>query len=449
MGKSHSPTIVIGHKNPDTDSICSAIVYARFKTNTLGENARAYRAGNINPQTLFVLSRFETETPPLITDVYPKIEDIMIPREDLITLTPWDSVSRATEILTDLHFSFLPVVNEQNQCVGTISTRRMAAILKDLSSLENVDELGAAARKAVSAPIREYVEVPHPTFKPGDLVRAVLREIAGHNEGGFVILNDEGRLVGVITRVSFLEESRLRVIMVDHNELSQAVDGMEEADVVEIIDHHRLANRSTRAPVTFINKTVGSTATIISELYKNAGACPTRNEAGLLLSALLSDTVILKSPTTTPVDVQMSSWLEEISGIKIESYGEEMFAAGAALEGMDAKQVIGQDQKLYTEGDRKFSVSQIETVGFRGVLGRKAEFFSELERIVQAGDLAFACLLATDVTRETSLLLIRGHPRIISAITYPRKEDNLFEMKDVLSRKKQVLPYFIDVLKKI
>ncbi len=449
MGTASSPIIVIGHKNPDTDSVCSAVAYARFKTEVLGEEARAFRAGNINPQTQFVLSRFQVPSPPLLTDVYPKIADIMIHRDDLITLTPWDTVSRASEALTRLHFSFLPVVDAENRCVGQISTLRIAGILRDLASLRDGENLAEAARRAITAPIREYVEVPHPTFKPHDQVRNVLREIGGHNEGGFMVMDEEGHLVGVITRVSFLAESRLRVIMVDHNELSQAVDGMEEADVIEIIDHHRLANRSTRAPVTFINKTVGSTATIVAELYKNTDACPPPDQAGLLLAALLSDTVILKSPTTTPVDTQMASWLSGIAKMEIETFGEEMFAAGAAIVGMDARQIVGQDQKLYHEEGKRFSVSQIETVGFSGVLRRKGELFDELDRLVRRDELALACLMATDVTRETSLFLCKGDPRILSAITYRKKEEGIYEMQDVLSRKKQVLPYLIDILKKL
>jgi manganese-dependent inorganic pyrophosphatase len=293
------------------------------------------------------------------------------------------------------------------------------------------------------------VEVPHPTYRPEDQVRAVLRDITGRNAGGFIVLDDDGRLKGVITRENFLTENRFRVVMVDHNEIAQAVDGMDQAEVVEILDHHRLANRSTSAPVTFINKTVGSTATLIAEQYRHAGSSPPPRDAGLLLSALLSDTVILKSPTTTPLDTRLAGWLAEIARLDMEAYGQEMFAAGSELEGYDAKAIIGRDQKTYQEGDWRFSVSQIETVGFGLLLSKKADLFDELASMVKAGGLTFACLMATDVTRESSLLLIRGDPRVSAAITYPRREDGVFEMKDVLSRKKQALPYLLDMLRKI
>lgn len=447
MNRKDFPIAVIGHKNPDTDSICSAIAYARFKTEIQGENARPFRAGTINPQTRFVLSRFQTESPELIADVYPKIEDIMIPRGELTTLTPWDTVGAAAEALTAHRFTFLPIVDQEDRCVGMVSTLKISALMRDLARLPAGEDPGAALTRVTTAPLRQFVEVPHPVFKPSDIVKNVLRQISGHNEGGFIVLDDDGKLAGVITRVSFLAESRLRVIMVDHNELSQAVDGMEEAEVLEIIDHHRLGNKPTRAPMTFINKTVGSTATIIAELYHNAGACPPPAHAGLLLSALLSDTVILKSPTTTPLDHHMAQWLSGMARVEIESYGEEMFSAGAALAQMDAAHAIAQDMKLYQEDGKRFTVSQIETVGFRDVIRRKAELFEELDRVRRRDELILACLMATDVTRETSLLLCRGDARVMSAITFPVKEEGIYEMKDVLSRKKQVLPYLVDLLR--
>jgi manganese-dependent inorganic pyrophosphatase len=172
-------------------------------------------------------------------------------------------------------------------------------------------------------------------------------------------------------------------------------------------------------------------------------------DAGLLLSALLSDTLVLRSPTTTPLDRDIAAWLAGMCGIDIGAYGEEMFAAGAALEGMDPRKLLARDRKEYTEGTRRFSVSQVETVGFGPVLLLKEALMEELDRFVETGGCAFACLMITDITRETSLLLCRGESRLIEAIGYPRREESLFEMKSVLSRKKQVLPYLVDLLKKL
>ena len=449
MDAPRRPLLVIGHKNPDTDSVCAAIAYAAFKGAVAGEPAAPFRAGNINAQTRFVLSHFGVDTPPLLTDVYAKVADIMIPRAECVALTEGDSVDKASSIITSRNFTFLPVVDPSDRCIGRITASRLAGLLRDLAARACDDSIVSSAQKLLAMPIRELVDREHTVFHPQDLVRDVQRLIARRNEGGFIVVDDKGGLEGVLVRVNFMTESRHRVIMVDHNELQQAVDGIEEAEVVEIIDHHRLGNRTTSIPITFINRTVGSTSTIVADLFRTAGAAPQPAHAGIMLSALLSDTVILRSPTTTPVDRQIAEWLAGICGESIESFGESMFSAGSALEGMAASDIVGQDRKAYAEGERRFSVSQLETVGFGKFLERKAELFAELDRVRGSENLALACLMVTDVTRETSLLLCRGEPRILGLITYPRREEGIYEMKDVLSRKKQVLPYIVDLLNKV
>jgi len=448
MSRSQKPLIVIGHKNPDTDSICSAIAYAHFKTHVAGEEASARRAGNVNPQTQFVLTRFETESPPLATDVRSRIEDIMIPREDLIVLREKDTLEKACDLLTRNHFSFLPVVDASGACIGKLTALQLVGVLRRLAAgCTDKEPMDTSDRELLAGTVSALVDRGHKTFRPDDIVRDVLREISRSNEGGFIIQDEGGMLQGVITRINFIQESRLRVVMVDHNEVGQAVDGIEEADVVEIIDHHRVSARTTTLPITFINRVVGSTCTIVADMFRTSGHVPPARHAGLMLSAMLSDTLVLRSPTTTPLDRDIAGWLAGISGADVEKYGEEMFAAGASLEGMDPKKIVGRDQKIYTEADRRFSLSQVETVGFGPLLGMKEGLGAELERVMEMEKCACACLMITDITRETSLLLCRGEPRVLGAISYPRREEGLFEMKDVLSRKKQVLPYFVDLLK--
>jgi manganese-dependent inorganic pyrophosphatase len=442
------PLLVIGHKNPDTDSICAAITYARWKTDVQQEEASPRRAGNVNPQTQFVLERFGVEAPALAADVRSRIEDIMIPREDLITLKESDTLEKACDLLTKYHFSFLPVVDAAGRCVGKLTALHLVSVLRRVAAGCHDDEgLEQADRDLLSGTVSPLVDREHATFRSDAVVRDVQREIAKTNEGGFIIQDDAQGLQGVITRINFIQESRLRVAMVDHNEVGQAVDGIEEADVVEIIDHHRLGARTTSLPITFINRVVGSTCTIIADLYRTSGATPPARDAGLMLSAMLSDTLVLRSPTTTPLDRAVAPWLAGIAGVSVEGHGEEMFAAGASLEGMDAGKLIARDQKIYTEGNRRFSLSQVETVGFGPLLAMKKALFDELDRILQSEKCAFACLMITDITRESSLLLCRGEARVFAAVAYPRREDGIFEMKDVLSRKKQLLPYFADLLK--
>jgi manganese-dependent inorganic pyrophosphatase len=236
---------------------------------------------------------------------------------------------------------------------------------------------------------------------------------------------------------------------VDHNEVSQAVDGIEEANVEEIIDHHRLGYRSTDQPITFINKVLGSTATIIAELYRNAHQQPPRSIAGLMLAAILSDTVILQSPTTTSLDHEMAQWLAHLSGVEIQPFGAEMFAAGCAAEAMQPSQIIRQDLKTYDEAGWKFSVSQMEMVGFDAFNHLREGLAAELDRARIAAQCRFSCLMVTDITSSTSLLLCSGDEKFIEAITYPRLGENLFEMAGVLSRKKQMLPYLLDVVRQL
>ena len=448
MPRSQKPLLVIGHKNPDTDAICSAIAYARFKTRVVREEAAPRRAGNVNPQTQFVLSRFETESPPLATDVRSRIDDIMIPREDLITLSEKDTLEKACDLLTTNRFSFLPVIDSSDVCVGKLTALRLVGVLRRLAAGCRDDApIQESEKDVLAGTVSALVDREHTTFRADAVVKDVLREIGHSNEGGFIIQDEEKHLLGVVTRINFISANKLRVVMVDHNEMGQAVDGIEEAEVVEIIDHHRLGARTTSLPITFINRVVGSTCTIIADLYRTSGVTPPAADAGLLLSAMLSDTLILRSPTTARLDQEIAGWLAELARVDIEAYGREMFAAGASLEGMDPRKIIGRDQKIYTEGNRRFSLSQFETVGFAPLLEMKDSLVAELDRILESEKCAFACLMITDITREMSLLLCRGEARVLGAIAYPRREENLFEMKDVLSRKKQVLPYFVDLLK--
>jgi len=428
------PLFVIGHKNPDTYSVCSAIAYARFKNEVLDVAAVPYRAGHLNPQTSFALSRFDVEIPDLLTDVYPKIADIMVPEEQLITLREGDTLHDARDLMVSNRFSFLPVVDAEGRCAGQITALQLAGLTQEIAE--------ACQQERVVVDLERFVR-----SAGGRLV------VAGSNthlEGRLVIegiFGDDDRFVrGVIARVSFLTRSRFRVAMVDHNEFAQAVDGIEEAQVAEIIDHHRLGNRNTDTPITFINKVVGSAATIVAELYKIYGQEPSHDIAGILLSAILSDTVFLRSPTTTEPDKELAEWLASLTGLEVESYGEEMFAARSALGEAEPEQIIGQDMKVYAEGGCKFSVSQIEVVGFKRLHELKGELADALEKTRAQEACNFSCLMVTDITEESSLLLCAGEKKVLDAIAYPAVEAGLFEMKGVLSRKKQALPDLLELL---
>ncbi|MGL5018393.1 MAG: putative manganese-dependent inorganic diphosphatase, partial [Luteolibacter sp.] len=538
MNSLEAPLMVIGHRNPDTDSICSAIAYAHYKRDVAGEAAVPYRAGNLNPQTKYVLDYFCVASPEQVSTLQPRISDIMIQGKDLLVLAEDDTVGLAQEIITKQRFAFLPVAGAGGKYVGKITALRLVGLLQDLADLSRNPEsvirfasfmetvegkvicgeapdlftgsvwlqgfepepadtgsarlailpsgsttfpdagivvlcstkpgdevpaalisrascvvttpmapLEVATRLCLAMPLREFVERQHPTIRPYQLVRDVQKEIRKSNEGGFSVVDDEGFLCGIVTRLNFLSPWKFRVALVDHNELSQCVDGMEDAEVEEIIDHHRLGYRGTDQPITFINKVVGCTSTIIAELYHNADKEPPPEIAGLMMAAILSDTVILQSPTTTPLDQRMAEWLAGLAGEDLKSFGTKMFAAGSAAEGMDPKVVVRQDMKVYEESDWKLGVSQMETVGFDAFKQIRLELGHELELAREESGCHFSCLMVTDITSSTSLLLCTGEEKIITAITYPQVGENLFEMSGVLSRKKQMMPYLTDLLR--
>jgi len=458
MEENSQPVIIIGHKNPDSDSVCSAIAYARLKRELYGINAVPYRAGNLNAQTSYILDRFGVDTPEFLPDVYPKISDIMIKGEDLIIISEDDPLKKAQECIIQNHFSFLPVVRRDGKCAGRITAVTLASLINRLPETASGDEapggsvsmesiLRDAVDRLLGMPVKDFMERDHLTFKPYDLVRNVSREIQKSNEGGFIIVDDEDRIQGVVARINFLKQSRFKVILVDHNELGQSVDGIEEADIVEIIDHHRLGMRTTDQPIQFINKVVGSTSTIIAELFRGSGRAPDPATAGIMLSAVISDTVLLKSPTTTGLDREMAEWLATLAGLDIQEYGEQMLAAGSSLKELGPETVITQDQKTYSESGVRFSISQVEVVGFKQFRELEAVLAEALNTFLKKEALDFSCLMVTDVTHEGSLVLCAGDEKIMEGVTYPRAGENIFEMKGVLSRKKQALPYFIDLIR--
>lgn len=581
---------VAGHKNPDTDAVCAAIAYADYKRRS-GVAAKAFRAGNLNAQTRHVLARFGVEPPPLLADVFPRVGDIMLGRGDIIVLRPDQPLADAHRIMLARRFSFLPVADADDRCIGKVSLLTLVQLLthlgrgctegakrfdlsdftsrtdsrlvnaSDESSVDPGENAGGADSGAgvasdpeaadrhheehrwfeglirsselcgdaeseaseaeasypgsprcvitdqwtllngeypalgpddllvvysapaglvsasgeelrahfgkppcallltplnyidlivqlhLSMPVSEYLETPEPTFRHTDLIRDVERAVNRYNHGGFIVTDDEGTLRGVLTRILLARTSRYLVALVDHNEYSQAVDGIEQADVAEIVDHHRLGARTTDQPITFINRVVGSTCTIVADMFRSARLIPTAPIAGCMLSAILSDTVILRSPTTTELDREIARELAGLAGVDLEQWGEEMFAAGTDLHEIAPREIILQDQKQYEEAGWRFAVSQIEMVGFKSFNDKKSEIRAALTQVRAEQGVHFACLLVSDISKDTSLLVFEGSERIAAGIGYPAVEEGLFELKGVLSRKKQLLPHLLDVVR--
>jgi manganese-dependent inorganic pyrophosphatase len=548
-----SEILVIGHRNPDTDAICSAIGYAEFKRRTGLTEAIAARCGDTNDRIDFVLNTFGVPAPKFVADVSPKISDVM--QRKILSVRPDSTAAEALRLMDEKNLRILPVLDAEQKCRGLLSLFKLSKflfpavsrhpgqqnsreVLSSLSSLaqtldgqlvvgidaEREDELilmiGAMGLESFAArlekfppekscvivgdrwdiqnvAIREGVRVlivtggigveaniveaarrknvsvitsPHDTATTAALCRAavcvrhvlneeflcfrenaplaaVREEATASGYLAFPVLGSEGQTVGILSKTDFLKTVSRKLILVDHNELSQAVQGADEVEIIEIIDHHRLGSMATPQPILFRNEPVGSTCTIVADCFFRNGVELPRPIAGLLLAGVVTDTLNLTSPTTTARDMEILKQLEAIAQVNARAFTEKLFASGSLLTLKPAPQAITTDCKEYAEAGVKFSVAQIEEVGFEQFWKRKEEILGALENYRASRAYLFSTLLVTDVTTQNSLLLAVGDEKFIRRIDHPRLEPGIYELRDVVSRKKQLLPYLTHCLR--
>jgi manganese-dependent inorganic pyrophosphatase len=315
-----------------------------------------------------------------------------------------------------------------------------------ISCVHDSVSAGWAIRAAAS--VRTIMEEGAEEFPPDETLRQVRRRIATLEPAVFMVTEDEGRLVGVFTRRDLLRPGEMRLILVDHNELSQAVPGAEEAEIVEVVDHHRLGDLRTQEPILFLNRPVGSTCTIVADLFRDRGLEVSPQLAGVLMGGLVSDTLNLRSPTTTAVDAEILRWLEGIAGVTGSELADVIFSSGSVVAAHDAPDVIGLDRKIYEEGPYRFAISQVEELGFGEFWKAEAALAEALEASRDAEGLDFAALLVTDVKSQDSLLLVRGDAEILRQVPYPEVEEGeVFRLDGIVSRKKQLLPFLTGILR--
>jgi manganese-dependent inorganic pyrophosphatase len=544
-----SEIFVIGHRNPDTDAICSAIGYAEFKRRTGMPEAVAARCGDTNDRINFVLETFGVPSPRFVADVSPKVRDVM--QAEVLSVTLDATAAEALGLMDEHDIRVLPVLDADRRCRGLLSLFKLSKFLfpavnriidsrRVLSSLDtlavtlggqvvigheaqreeelilmisamaigtftqrmeqfpldklavvigdrtNVQEV--AVRKGVrvlivtgEAPIEpriieaarknrvSIITSPHDTLTTASLCRsavairhmineeflsfredaplsAVRAEAASSGFAVFPVTDAEGRTVGILSKADFLKQVERKLILVDHNELSQAVQGADEVEILEIIDHHRLGALTTQQPILFRNEPVGSTSTIVADCFFRHGVELPKAIAGLLLAGLVSDTLNLTSPTTTPRDREILPRLEKIAGVNAREFTDKLFASGSLLTLKPAPQAITTDAKEYRENGHTFSVAQIEEVGFDQFWKRQAELLAALEDYRRTRNYIFSALMVTDVTSQQSLMLVAGAKRFIDRIDYPEPQPGVFELRDVVSRKKQLLPYLTHCL---
>jgi len=308
------------------------------------------------------------------------------------------------------------------------------------------DTLTTASLCRAAVAIRHMLNEEFLSFREDAPLSAVRAEAAASGFAVFPVTDAAGRTVGILSKADFLKPVDRKLILVDHNELSQAVSGAEEVEIVEIIDHHRLGSMTTQQPILFRNEPVGSTSTIVADCFFRQDIELSKPIAGLLLAGLVSDTLNLTSPTTTPRDREILPRLEKIAGVNAREFTDRLFASGSLLTLKPAPQAITTDAKEYRENGHTFSVAQIEEIGFDQFWKRKDELLTALEEYRRGRNYIFSALMVTDVVGQESLMLVAGKKKFIDRIDYPEPQPGVFKLRNVVSRKKQLLPYLTHCL---
>ena len=546
MSRQKDKIYVVGHKNPDTDSICSAIAYAALKTKLTGHAYEPRRAGQLNEETQYVLEKFAVKPPKLLSDLREQIKDVEL--KEVEGLTSNSSIRTAWETMRELNIHTLPVVrdgslegvitigdiaktymdvydsmilskartqyrniaravdgevitgNEHSyllngkvviaassrilmsdfisrddlvimgdrkdaqQCAVDMEASCMVVcqnasiseeIIKQAEKKQIViirtprDTFTAAQHINQSIPVKYFMTKTNlVTFKMKDYVDDVKEVMARKRFRDFPIVDGNGKLLGLISRRRLLNVRKKQVILVDHNEKSQAVDGVEEAEVMEIIDHHRLGSIQTMGPVFFRNQPVGCTATIVSQMYEENGVEIDPTNAALLCSAIISDTLMFRSPTCTPLDENTARKLAQTAGVEIEILAQEMFRAGSNLKGKSAQDICFLDFKKVTVNETVFGVGQVNSMSSDELEGIKKKVKPYLEKACADSGVNMIFFMLTNILTESSELLCGGpeaKEKILNAYDLPEDTDTIM-LKGVVSRKKQLVPTLVSVL---
>jgi manganese-dependent inorganic pyrophosphatase len=440
---------VIGHVNPDLDSIAAAMAYAWLLRERDGDDAIAARAGAVNPQTSWVLKRLQLDPPILLNDASPRFESVM---RRLDTTTPDRPLHEAWAIASRT-WGVAPVVNDNGEPVGLVTGPSLFAFFSHLVG-SHPERQKMSLAEILDLPCDEACNKKVARFVAGSRIRDSLNRVLREEGDDFLVVDENGLYMGVCRQRDVLNPPRLRVILVDHNESRQALGALDEAELLEILDHHRLGNPSTHVPIRFSVDVVGSTSTLISERIEDVGLSAPPPLAGLMLSGLLSDTLNLTSPTTTERDrraaERMARWAfvrnGSLAGETISSFGEQVLRAGAGLETRDAREIVSTDLKVYEAGGYHFSIAQAEVTDLLQLREHLDDLFEALNGMRERRGLDFSMLMVTDVVRGSSRILLSNEPPVLSDLPYPKQTDGTRLAEGVVSRKKQLLPVVLGLL---
>jgi manganese-dependent inorganic pyrophosphatase len=297
--------------------------------------------------------------------------------------------------------------------------------------------------------IERVIERTFVTANPDERIADVRKKFSVTTHA-VLVTNDDDVLIGILTKSDIFKPVQTRLVLVDHNELTQAVPGAEEVTITEIIDHHRLGALHTAQPILFINEPVGSTCTIVADLFRRENLQPTPAIAGIMMSGLIADTLHLNGPTTTGKDAMLLAWLAQIAGVNSKQLADEIFNSGSVILASPPEKVVRSDFKIYEEEGIRYAVSQVEELGFGNFWQHAKPIAQAVQDLRDEERLAFAALLVTDINTQNSLLLVKGDPGIIQRIGYPHVEqDEIFDLPGVVSRKKQLIPYLTSLIKEL
>lgn len=540
---------VIGHKNPDSDSICAALAYAEYKNGNGDVNAIPVRLGPINRETKFILEYFGVEPPTLIETVRLSVEDLDF--DNIAPVSPDISLRMALELMSRNNVNTLPVIDDSEQLIGIVTISDIIQSYIDVwdnivlgksgTTLDNIiDTLSAnsvfiphimkpltgkvlvlamepktmdnyiedndivicgdrkdaqefAINQGISLMIVSgnvsideniinlakekgiaIISTPHDTFTTSrlitqsvpishvmttedlvifdldDLVDDVRVKMSQTRFRSYPVIDDDKKVVGLISRYHLISSMKKKVILVDHNERSQSVDGLEECEILEIIDHHRVADVFTGNPIYFRNEPVGSTSTIIASIMFENGRRPSKKIAGILAAAIISDTLLFRSPTSTNVDKMILERLARIADLDVEKFAMEMFKAGTSLVGKTPQELLSQDFKTFTVGEHKIGIAQVYTMDPSSLNEMKDNLISIMEERAKEYGYSIFILMLTDIFKQASEMVVAGHNKELIAKAFGKTLiNNSFYAPGILSRKKQVVPPITNVLTSI
>ena len=442
---------VIGHVNPDTDSIASAMGYAWLLRERDGLDTIGARAGALNPQTNWVLKYLNLEPPVLLTDASPRFESVM---RRLDTVTPEKPLGEAWMLLSRTG-GVAPVINSDGTPFGLLTGRSLFNFLSKLVGPHpKFKEMRVS--ELLDIPCRQAADTQVASFQATSRIRDVINKILRQEGDEFWVLDESGRYAGICRQKDLLNAPKLKLILVDHNEPHQALGSLEEAEILEILDHHRLGNPSTHVPIKFTVDVVGSTGTLISERIEEAGLSAPPLLAGMLLAGLLSDTLVLTSPTTTNRDKAAAERLARWAFVRgtslddetIKSFGQKILNAGAGLASRSPREVVTTDLKVYSANEYEFAIAQAEVSDLQEVIDHIAPLNRALMDLKDSKGLDFSMLMVTDVVGGSSRLLFAGAPPVLDDLPYLPLQDGTRLAEGVVSRKKQLLPAVLSLLEK-